>query len=411
MTDMSSDARPSVAPQGGAALASFIVFMLVLTLVQGVRAGGVPLPMILPFSLVYIVIFRPAMNPRLVTIYGIVLSYMLVVSFRNSLQPTGEVRDFLYIGVCIASCVVTVSLSDMVEQIDIRTLGEILLVCLLGEIVLLLMENLNLFGFNALARPLLDFWASLGDTVIVEGSLESRAAGSFGFPTLASVICYLIVRAAAIAMNRRGLIYLVLVPLLLTGARTTLLLFLIWDVAVPLLLSPRRKQIFLIIASVLLLAAGVAVFIPDFYSNVFIFAQFIRFDSLQLVLASDSVFNRLFGFRWALDHWVNLLTVGGITSADFSAYENRVFPIDSELVLRSLQFGIIGFALLCTMNLWQGYNRKDPDWWFGVFLVLGTSLVNSTTTQFLVLPFLILYNVVIKKAREAYAPVTPRGAR
>jgi hypothetical protein len=402
MTDVPAGARYSFASAANPAPVCFAVFLAILTLTQGLRLGGVPLPAVLPLSFLYIAIFRPQITFRALAIYGFVIAYILATGIRNALEPTGGIKDFLYVGVCVTSLLVSLSLSDIMESMDIVLIGKILLVVLVGETVLEFFENLNLLGVNAILDPVLKYWSSLNEASLFEGSLESRSSGTFGYATLAGLICYLLTRCVAIAFNKRWIIYLAIIPLVVTGARMTALLFFVWDVVIPILYSRRRKRVLGWIGAAVFVIALLVTFIPDIFGKVFIFAQFIQFNTLDLLMASDSIWNRFVGFQWALRHWGALVTTGGITAADFADYESLFFPVDSELVLRSMQFGVIGFASLCAMNLWQGYERRDADWWFCVFIVLGSSLTTSVTTHFIVFPFIILYNLVLKRARESY---------
>lgn len=385
----------------------FFLFLLMAMGVQGVRSGGIPLPTLLPFSVLYFLIFQPPLTQRLMKVYAVVFSYMLLVTIRNALEPTGGWQDFLYFGIIVTSFLITVCLIDIVRLSSLRTIGLLILGFFCAEIFVQFAEKVNFLGFNQWAASLIAYWVSLAEVPVTEAVLGSRPGGTLAYPTLAGPVCYLLARSAALALNRRWMIYLAIIPLMLTGARMTTLIFFVWEVVVPLIYSQYRKLALMIVGLAAGSVVGLYFMFPEIFESSFLFAQFARMNTIQLIIASDTVYNRVEGIRWSLSHLDDMLTTGGITVAQFTAYESSKFAVDSELILRSLQFGFFGYICLCVMDLWPGYNRKDADWWFLVFLVLASSQVITFTTQFIIFPFVILYGVVLKAARDARTLAAP----
>jgi hypothetical protein len=390
---VSDDVRPVV----------FALLLFVLACVQGARPANVPIPSALFFCTAYIVIFQPRLPNTAFRIYSVILAYITLVSIRNSLEETGSLRDFLYVGICATNFLLTVCLLDLFDGMDIKVVGKILLVVALLECVLQLLQYLNPAGFTQAIRPLLNYWASLTKSEVFNGvfALNQRTPGSFGGPTVAGFVIYLLFRSAAIALNRRWITYLAIIPITVGGARNALFVFLLWEFTVPLFVTGRRAAALSIIGIVAIgFAASIWLF-PQLFADFFLFRTFLVYSSPALLMQSLSVVDRLTSFSWAMEHIWEVLTFGGLTATEFAVHESLVFGIDSELVLRSMQFGLMGFACFVAMNVWTGYSRRDPDWWFGMFFVMMSSLTNSLMTNFVSFPFLILYNLCVRDARAA----------
>jgi hypothetical protein len=322
-----------------------------------------------------------------------VIAYLLVVSTRNALSETGSFRDFLYIGICFTSIGITLVLFDLFFAVGATRIGIALLVVALLEVTLQLFEYINLGGFNSFMSPILNFWASQTNSqaFLLSEALADRAPGTFGAPTAAGLAIYLIIRGAAVVLRRRGLIYLSIIPIIIGGARSALIVFLIWEVFAQALLYWRRNFVLAITGLLLLLAGILALWaFPNLITRVFLFSSFAT--SPTQFAEGFSVVNRLRSIEWALHHWPDFVTFGGSTSAEMA---NRIAwqgsAVDSELILRSMQFGFLGFLCLLASNIWTGFYWKNTDSWFILVFVMVSSLTNSMLTNFVLFPFVIIY--------------------
>lgn len=375
----------------------FVVILLVLTCVQGIRVANIPIPFALFFSIIYLIVFRPQIPATAPRLYAIVISYLLVVSTRNALSETGSVRDFLYVGICFTNLVLTLSLFDLFKTIEPRRLGMALLVVAFLEVLLQLLQYLDIGGFNSLVAPLMRFWASQTNSgaFLLPGALAERAPGTFGAPTAAGLILYLIIRGAAIVLRRRWMVYLGIIPIVIGGARDALVIFVVWEMFVQFFYHLRRN--FAVAAmGFLLLCAGMTIFFifPNLFAELFIFKSFTV--SQSQFVEGFSVVNRIRSIEWAIQHWQEFLTFGGITSAEMTARITwQGSGVDSELILRSMQFGFMGFLCLLAANVWVGLFWKNPDSWFILFFALVSSLTNSTLSNFVLFPFVIIYSLCV----------------
>jgi hypothetical protein len=369
------------------------VLLAILTCVQGIRVSDVPVPFALLFGIFYLFLFRPPIPAAAPRIYAIIISYLVLVSTRNALSETGSVRDFLYIGICFTNIAITITLFDLFRGLGARKVGIALMVMALFEVTLQILEFLNVGGFNGVIAPALRFWAAQTNSEIFlrPGLFAERAPGTFGAPTGAGLVLYLVVRGAAILLRRRWMIYLSIIPIIIGGARSAMVIFLLWEIFVQLPLYWRRNfalavaALFLTFAAIMTLLA-----FPRLITGVFVFSSF---DASPTQFAEGfSVVNRLRSFEWALQNWQQFATFGGITSAELA---NRISwqgaAVDSELILRSLQFGFTGFLCLLASNIWTGFFWKNPDSWFILVFAMISSLTNSMLTDFVLFPFTVIY--------------------
>jgi hypothetical protein len=371
----------------------FLVLLVILTCVQGVRVSNVPVPFALPFGIFYLFLFRPPIPATAPRIYAIVISYLLLVSTINALRETGGVRDFLYIGICLTNVAITLTLYDLFRGLGARKVGIALMAIASFEVTLQIFEFLDVGGFNGLLAPVLRFWAAQtnSEAFLNPGQLAQRAPGTFGAATGAGLVLYLVVRGAAVALRRRWMIYLSIIPIIIGGARSALVIFLIWEIVVQIPLYWRRNFA-LAMAAIVFIFVGIITLIafPRLITGVFIFNS-LNTSPAQFA-EGVSVVNRLRSFQWALQHWQQVATFGGITSAELANWISwQGGGVDSELVLRSLQFGFSGFLCLLVSNIWTGFFWKNPDSWFIVVFAMISSLTSAMLTDFVLFPFMIIY--------------------
>lgn len=371
----------------------FAFFLLILTSVQGIRISDVPIPFALFFATLYLLLFQPPIPSAAPRIYALVISYLLILSTRNALSSTGSFRDFLYIGICFANFAITVALFDIFRAVGAKKVGVALLIVAAFEVMLQLLEVLNVGGFNSLVAPLLRFWANQTNSqgFLRSAALAERAPGTFGSPTAAALVLYLVIRGAAVILRRRQFAYLSIVPIIIGGGRSALIIFLIWEIFVQSLLYWRRNFALAMLGlSLVSVGAIVLLAFPHLLSGLFLYRAF----DVSAAQFSEgfSVVNRLRSIEWALQHWPQFVSFGGITSRELASRMSwQGSALDSELILRSLQFGFAGFLCLLASNVWTGLFWKNQDSWFILFFAVISSLTNSMLTDFVLFPFVIIY--------------------
>jgi hypothetical protein len=403
--------RAAGVPRSDARYAFFVLLLVLIFFFPGFRAGGVPVPSSLLLCVFYVAAFNPSIPPRIGPVFLFSFLYILLASTRNSLELTGGIKDFLYIGLCLESFLLTICMKDAIDATDIAYVRWIVTMLVVAETALQILEYFNPIGFDGAIHPLLQYWDTMANAGYLSPYLfSSRASGSFGSPTDAGFITYLLVRSLALLWRKRWIVYLAIIPLIFTGARTATAAFIVWELIVPLFAGGYRK-----LAIAALLAAGAAVVVvlvvfPDILNQIFLFSSLADNFATPTADQNQSAYTRLVGIQWALNRPLYDWIFGGMTVYQFDAFEKNVFSFDSEFILRSMQYGVIGFGSFVAMSLCSGYKKNDPDWWFGLFLVLVGSLANSLTTNVISFPFLILYNVALQRGLRPRPDAVPRLA-
>ena len=379
-------------------LTAFLFFAIFM---EGFRVGGILIASSAILCILYTVAFNPSIPKRILPVFLITFFWIIFLSTSNSLQLTGSLKDYLYIGIVIESFLMTICLYDAISSVSVKNIANILLIFIAAEVLLQLVEYLNLFGFNSIFGGVLEYWDNVDQARVGElGNSASRVPGSFGAPTAAGFVSYFTIRCIAVLLRRRWIVYLSIVPLLLCGARAATAIFALWEILLP-IFSPRYRKVgmYALFVTVTCVILGI-LFFPELFGQLFIFNVFWDAYSHNQLAATESVFNRVYGFQWAFDRPAFTWLLGGTTANQIASFQNDVFGLDSELVMRSVQYGLPGYILIAATTLCAGYNRKDGDWWFGVVMVGFGALTNYVATNVIIFPFLILYNVCLARERD-----------
>jgi hypothetical protein len=391
----------------------FVAFLFLVIFAEGVRLGGVPVPSSLLLCALYIAIYNPRIPTDVGAIAGGAFLCILLISTRNALALTGGVKDFLYIGIVVESFLVTICLIDATTAIRIADIRKILLIFVCAELLLQIVEYLSPVYFDGMIHSLLSYWDKIDNSNYGAGFDAGlpvyglRVPGSFGSPTTAGFATYFLIRSLAIIARRRWIIFGTIIPLVICGARTAFIIFLVWEIVVPIFSSKYRK-----VGLYSVLVVGVAVtamilFYPEFFGQIFVIDTFIQLYNRNTFATAASIFNRIYGAQYALSRPLSQWIIGGMTAQEMAAFTTNIFSFDSELVQRSLQYGLIGYASFLAINLCAGYDRKNWDWWFSVAMVAVGSLTNSVATNVILFPFLILYNVCLRRIRAVDEDLVP----
>jgi hypothetical protein len=378
----------------------FILLLMLITFLEGVRVGGTPLPSSLALCLMYGIVFNPRIPKDVGGAMAVVFICIILICLRNSAEASGTIRDFLFIGTVVESFLLSVCMVDMTQDLAIRDISKIVLVIVCAELGLQLLEYSNLFGFENIIRPLLSYWNAMDNSSYAGLDYSLRAPGSFGSPTAAGFISYLMIRTLALLTRRRWIIYLAIIPMVICGARTALAIFLLWEVIIPLFSPQYRKYGFYALGAILAGTVGVIMFYPALLERLFVISFFIEIFAKNQLTTTDSVFYRMYGAQWALSRPLLQWIIGGMTAQQSTAYATDFYTFDSEFIQRCMQYGLVGYCCLIAMNLCAGFDRKNLDWWFGVALVLAGSTANYIATSVIIFPFLILYNVCLRRMRD-----------
>jgi len=376
-------------------LAGIALSALVLAPIQ--RVGGLPISSFFLFSLLGVLAIRRI--PRAPSlIWALSLLVITLFSARTYIAAGGSIKDAAYSYIVLQQFISFLFVWTILENRGYEFIVRSLKVMLIGQLLLMAAQTLNLLNIVNLFAP---YWTWLATNVaadvnqalaFVSGAESRRVPGTFGNATYAAMLCYLLARTIYLTDPRHRWLFLGFVGLLLGGHRMGLLAFFLFEFVIRFLTGRS------FITGLLFALGGLLVFIlflggmawadssktyPNLVGwtiNAFVIEQ--RFDWRDL----ESLFHRLNMINWALTSPERLL-VGGLSLTELppDAY------VDSEFVLRSLQFGLPGFLLLLGPYLWPLTLCRDHRALFLAFFITFLSITTTVSTNPVCIPYLSLY--------------------
>jgi hypothetical protein len=214
---------------------------------------------------------------------------------------------------------------------------------------------------------------------------------------VASFGLYVAFRAAYVYTGQVKYRLMCLISLLLGTARMLTIFFVLYEILLPLFMrhgSARKLKFSLIAAVVCALAVGIfSILNPEYFIGAFY--RELTSDGLE---QNYSLTNRLETIEWGLENWERIVTIGGIASNEFRNFDRAV---DSEAVLRSMQFGITGFLLMVVLVYGYFHKYRSYDTFFLLAIMLWTSLTASAASNFVLCPFLLVYGFACRARAQA----------
>jgi hypothetical protein len=380
------------------------VLVVVAFFLPGVKFGSVPIPFVYLLAAAYVYIYNPAIPRRYLAIFALATTYLSVIAAITATGDTGSSRDLFYSLLFLGELGVFCALRDLFDRGYGSTIIQALIVCAGFNLFLMFLQALNPGGIDELLRPL---WraplyifargddADLGNADVV----QARPYGLLPGFNIAGLALYLAFRAAHVYTGRTIYRLLCLVTVVLATARMLTILFMLYEVLLPLLNFKKKSRTtsfsLLALAS---FAIGVAIMV-SINPNYFI-GTFYQEIALNSINSDYSVTNRLETLNWALENWGKILTFGGVPSDVFRNFSRAV---DSELVLRSMQFGLMGFVLIIAMIYSYFHKYKSYDTFFLLAVMLWTSLTSSAASNFFLCPFLLIYGFACRAAAKSWS--------
>lgn len=382
--------------------ASF-VFAVLLTAVIGfpiIRVAGVPIPTILLASALVLFASPIRIGPRVVWVLSLTASAALLgIGLLNSRYNSSYgLKDLLYFLVPIQFfCGFVLFNSIFGSKPDLlKTAGKFLAVFLIVQLAAVGIELLRVGPLIALMTPYLHwFLMNTSSTAEQLSYITLRPSGLVGNPVILGVLSYILGRLLSYYYKKPVFLVLGLLLVLVSAARMAMVGIIVAEL-VAFFVSPRlpvrltKRSLVFIVLGVLAVIAGLvvmAVAIP-----------FMR-DYIAILMSGDfaklsgdySVAYRSQMYTWAMQH-PDYLLFGGLSLADAPAY------VDSELLMRSLQLGIIGFLCLqvpVITILICGIKKKSRELAkFGVGLYVFALVCSFTFAPFSDPYFVIWYSLI-----------------
>ncbi|HEX8415507.1 MAG TPA: hypothetical protein VF637_16740 [Sphingomicrobium sp.] len=328
---------------------------------------------------------------RMLGAFAVFLSIILY----NSLIGIFAFRDWAYVTLPLGAVLGTAMVAYVSERIGIKKLIRLAVIGSLTNLVVMIAQAVDLFSVVTLFAPI---WENAINFVsydenqaqILWATLSIRPPGFFPTGIFSSTIIYISLRAHYALYKR----YIVFVPItlaiLLTANRTLAAFFVVFESYR--LIAERGFVRFFIVASIVLVSVVVSLFILiEFDVNLYVI-QFIFDEVLGGGLSqSGSVTGRLTTYDFFVSAFPRYALLGGFSSDDL-AYYGGVF--DSEIMLRTLQFGVAGTLALSAAILLPRRRGASIDWWFLPAMALAASLTTTLVTS-------VIYTVALALYREA----------
>jgi hypothetical protein len=241
---------------------------------------------------------------------------------------------------------------------------------------------------------------------ILWNTLAIRPPGLFPTGIFASTAIYLVCRSMLLTRRRASPLLLAMLAILMTANRTMAVIFLLYESIA--LMHAVGIWRFIAQALALLAAAAVALVIMaslggDLYLLTFLTEEL----GGGGVEDTASVIARLETFEIFLANAPEFLALGGFST---SALVETDHVFDSELLLRSLQFGVVGLVCILMIVLVPRAGRPTRAWNFLFFLALLASLTTTFTTSVVYLMVIALYKETVIRMDTA-RPADPAPAR
>jgi hypothetical protein len=377
---------------GAAVIGAFAIVLVALAFfMPGVQVASVPIPFEYVLAIAYLALYNPKIPQRYLTVFALAIIYLTVVAAINATSEAGSARDFLYALLFLGELGLFCTFRDLFD----RGYGDLVMTGMVWcggfNLLLMVLQALNVAGIDQSLKGLwtapLYVFARGPDDLVHADVIQSRPYGLLPGFNIAGLALYLTFRGAYVYSRRSLYRLLCLFAVALATARMLVVLFLLYEVVLPLFNFRRdsRAARFSLVAMVLC-TAGIAItvmlnpsyFLVSFYDEI----------TNQGLETNYSITNRLETLNWALDNWVRIVTIGGVPSEEFRNFSRAV---DSELILRSMQFGLAGFVLVVTMVYGYFHKYRSYDTYFLLAAMLWTSLTSSAASNFVLIPFLFVY--------------------
>lgn len=361
----------------------------------GYRVANIPvyIPTLISLLFVFYVPQAYAVG-RLYQVIAALLVFVGIVVFNLS-KGIFELRDIAYLTLPIGALLATAMVAHVSERIGIERLIQFAVAASLLNLGVMIAQSVNLFSIVESLSPIWDNAINFVSydqyqALILQATLSIRPPGFFPTGIFSSTVIYISMRAHYALYKK----YIVFVPItlaiLLTANRTLAAFFLVFESYR--LIVERGFVRFFIVALIVFASAGMVLFIliemeSDLYIVQFIFDEVLRGGVSQ----TGSVTGRLNTFDFFVSAFPKYWLLGGFSSEEL-AYYGGVF--DSEIMLRTLQFGVPGSLAIALVILPSRRPGGSADWWFLPAIAFVASLTTTLVTS-------VIYTVVLAIYREA----------
>ncbi len=366
----------------------YIVFLILLFFPMVKIAGiGVPTIMFLfPILLFYkkiIVDKKLIFNTFICTLVLMAIYYPVLILNNNF-----SVKDAFFAFYPFAIVYIFILFKNLIKINNKNKIVFCLKTYIIIQLLFCVIQLLNPFGINNLLENLYFNWQSVNAAKTIDYlEISYRAFGTVGSPIYLSIIVYLFAKLIEYLTGNKKYTFIAILIVLLAGARMPLLVILCiefyYNVIKNFLVNPKKSMMYLLlIIIVLFLAIQYVPFVNKIFTDYFINNNDIRNDYS-------------FSYRASMVEllWENkkYLILGGYGINNFPSY------VDSEYIIRFLQFGIINYLLVLYPFLYMFKSCLSNKITLPIIIFIVMCMVTAILlTNLLIIPFVVLTFVVIK---------------
>lgn len=374
----------------------FLIFFLITTLIGSLRLGDVPVKfdfiytsiIILPLIYYSKKLKKSDLWQVLVFLPFIIYFFLQKTFLGISSENIKEIIFFLFILYAIFTYMF---LTIIIEKVNPALIRKIINVFLIFSLILLFIQLFNLFYLNDLLKPYYDFltannYGSLDRT----RSLAKRPFGTIGNPTKFAFIFYLLCMLS-IRLGSSSRLYktIAFLGLAISGGRMMIIFFFLGELFFKLTKQLSVKFVLNLIKTLFILFL---ILVICYFS--FPYLQY----NIDLIISGD-MFEKARSITHRKEMYINLLKSGSsIILFGGVPYDKFPSAVDSEYVMRIMQYGLIGFFFIYLPYFFFAVkHNKDVFAGLLIFCCLFNSITAFTVTNFISLSFIILFMVVINK--------------
>lgn len=371
----------------------FAIFMILAGIVGSIRLpGNIPIRSDFVFSgalILPLLVIEKKISKRVFLQLATFIPF-LVYFFIHKMIFAGELKDFLFIFITLYCICTYTFLSLILKYLDIKYIYKVISAFLIINFVLIFIQGFNLFSLNTVLAPYYKFLATNNVNSIEElDILNTRPFGTIGNCTKLAIITYLIMNLLSFIKPSKIKFLLGSIILLFTGARIVLAFYVFYETAIRFVNEKLNLKLllklFLVLISIFLFIGISYVCFPfiKYVLDSIIHGSF--FDSYSFVYRGI-MYKML--FSQSIKTWL----IGGVSYSDFPEF------VDAEYVMRIMQFGLIGLLLLYLPYIYFWLvNKNNKHSFFLLIFLLWCSWANFTVTNFMILPFILIFMSVIEK--------------
>lgn len=371
-----------------------IVLFVLLTFFPIINLSGISIPTIL-FLFPILFLIKPVFDKKLMVLSLIataVLSaiHIPVLAISGNLTPKGAFYA-LYPLIIYFTYSIAVSI---IRGTDKKIIAILLKSFIVIQLLFCIIQLTNIFNTRVLLEGLFLRWQSV-NALKTTGVLEVayRPFGTIGNPVYLAIVVFLFGKNIRLINKKQYWYFLTIAIIMLTGARLAIAMVIVFLIADYVIKMFVRHPIKSVIAVIMMAIAGY------FAVN---YVPFIKILFERYVVAGGSISNdysityRMSMIDMMKDN-LNIIIFGGYGIENFPAY------VDNEIVLRTMQLGVVGFLIIIGCykgiynNMKNGVKSDEGDMRQQAIFLLGCTISSVVFTNPLIMQYVLVSAAINKE--------------